>query len=54
MKLEDAPKAYDMFRKKEGKCVKVVLTPKPSIISPALKTAIGIWWFLMQDYTNSI
>lgn len=27
MKLEDAPKAYDLFRDKEDDCVKVVLTP---------------------------
>src|SRR5690606_9959669 len=26
MKLEDAPKAYDIFKKKEDKCIKVVLT----------------------------
>jgi threonine dehydrogenase-like Zn-dependent dehydrogenase len=27
MKLDEAPKAYDLFKKKEDKCVKVVLTP---------------------------
>ena len=27
MKLEEAPKAYEMFRNKTDKCVKVVLTP---------------------------
>lgn len=27
MKLEDAPKAYEIFKKKEDKCIKVVLTP---------------------------
>lgn len=27
MKLDEAPKAYDLFRNKEGNCVKVVLTP---------------------------
>ena len=27
MKLSEAPQAYSMFRNKEDKCVKVVLTP---------------------------
>ncbi|PRX48846.1 zinc-dependent alcohol dehydrogenase [Salegentibacter salegens] len=27
MKLDEAPKAYDLFKKKEDNCVKVVLTP---------------------------
>ncbi|WP_339648565.1 zinc-dependent alcohol dehydrogenase [uncultured Salegentibacter sp.] len=27
MKLDEAPKAYDLFKNKEDKCVKVVLTP---------------------------
>jgi threonine dehydrogenase-like Zn-dependent dehydrogenase len=27
MSLEDAPKAYDMFKKKEDNCIKVVLKP---------------------------
>lgn len=27
MKLDDAPKAYEMFREKEDNCIKVVLTP---------------------------
>lgn len=27
MKLEDAPKAYEIFKRKEDKCIKVVLTP---------------------------
>jgi threonine dehydrogenase-like Zn-dependent dehydrogenase len=27
MSLEDAPHAYDMFKKKEDNCIKVVLKP---------------------------
>jgi hypothetical protein len=27
MRLEDAPKAYDMFKNKEDNCIKVVLKP---------------------------
>lgn len=27
MPLQDAPKAYDIFKKKKDKCIKVVLTP---------------------------
>jgi hypothetical protein len=27
MSLDDAPRAYDMFKKKEDNCIKVVLKP---------------------------
>jgi threonine dehydrogenase-like Zn-dependent dehydrogenase len=27
MRLEDAPRAYDMFKNKEDNCIKVVLKP---------------------------